>query len=53
MARKPRIEYPGAFLHVIARGNNRQEIFHDDEDRRHYFEGLKEKGGRLESDLVH
>jgi putative transposase len=40
MARKPRLEYPGALLHVIARGNNRQEIFHDDEDRRAYLERL-------------
>jgi len=40
MARKPRIEYPGALLHVIARGNNRQEIFHDDEDRRAYLKRL-------------
>jgi len=49
MARKPRIEYPGALVHVIARGNNRQEIFHDDEDRRAYLErlGLYLAGGRL------
>lgn len=40
MARKPRIEFPGALLHVIVRGNNRQEIFHDDEDRRAYLERL-------------
>jgi putative transposase len=40
MARKPRLEYPGALLHVIVRGNNRQEIFHDDEDRRAYLERL-------------
>jgi len=49
MARKPRIEYPGALVHVIARGNNRQEIFHDDEDRRAYLErlGLYLAGGRV------
>jgi len=40
MARKPRIEFPGALLHVIVRGNNRQEIFHDDADRRSYLERL-------------
>jgi REP element-mobilizing transposase RayT len=29
MARKPRIEYEGAFYHVITRGNQRQKIFKD------------------------
>ncbi len=33
MARPLRIEYPGAFYHVTARGNARQNIFLDDEDR--------------------
>jgi REP element-mobilizing transposase RayT len=27
MARKPRIEYEGAFYHVITRGNRKQKIF--------------------------
>jgi len=27
MARKPRIHYPGAFYHVILRGNGGQDIF--------------------------
>lgn len=40
MARKPRIEFPGAFYHVIARGNNRQKIFIDGEDYRHFLERL-------------
>lgn len=40
MARKPRIEYPGAFFHIIARGNNREDIFRDNEDRQHYLEHL-------------
>ena len=40
MARKPGIEYPGALFHVIVSGNIRQEIFHDDEDRRAYLERL-------------
>jgi hypothetical protein len=29
MARKPRIEYEGAFYHVITRGNQKQKIFKD------------------------
>ena len=33
MARKPRIHYPGAFYHVILRGNAGDPIFFDDQDR--------------------
>lgn len=33
MARQLRIEYPGAVYHVYARGNGRQAIYLDDEDR--------------------
>ena len=48
MARKPRIEYPGAFYHIIVRGNRREDIFLDDEDRHEYLNRLrryKEKTG--------
>jgi putative transposase len=38
MARRPRIEYPGALYHVITRGNHRQKIFYDDDDRAKYLE---------------
>ena len=41
MARKPRVEFPGAFYHVISRGNQRQAIFHDDRDRQYYLERLE------------
>jgi len=41
MARKPRIQYPGAFYHIIVRGNQRQNIFIDDEDRLEYIRRLK------------
>jgi REP element-mobilizing transposase RayT len=37
MARKPRIEFEGAFYHVIARGNQRQQIFKDKEDYGRYL----------------
>jgi putative transposase len=40
MARKPRIQFEGAFYHVIVRGNQRQDIFLDDDDRSRYLEGL-------------
>ena len=42
MARKPRVEYAGAFYHVICRGNQRQVIFRSDADRRYYLERLEE-----------
>jgi len=41
MARKPRIEYPRAFYHIIARGNRKERIFLDDGDRNHLLELLK------------
>ncbi len=40
MARKPRIEFEGAFYHVITRGNQRQKIFRDEEDYGKYLELL-------------
>lgn len=40
MARKPRIEFEGAFYHVIVRGNQRQKIFKDTLDYTKYLEIL-------------
>lgn len=40
MARNPRIEYEGAFYHVITRGNQRQKIFKDKYDFIRYLEIL-------------
>ena len=40
MARKPRIEYPRAFFHIIVRGNNREDIFRDSADYLRYLEKL-------------
>jgi len=40
MARPLRIEYPGAVYHITARGNAREPIFKDDEDRRGFLEIL-------------
>ena len=42
MARKIRIEYPGAVYHVMARGNNRQKIFKTDKDRERFLATLAE-----------
>jgi REP element-mobilizing transposase RayT len=40
--RSIRIEYPGAFYHVMARGNRREAIFHDETDRRFFLQTLGE-----------
>ncbi len=37
MARKPRIEYEGAFYHVITRGNQRRRLFKGDDDFQKYI----------------
>ena len=41
MSRKPRVEFAGAFYHVISRGNQRQTIFHSDADRGYYLDRLE------------
>ena len=40
MARSVRIEFPGAHYHVMARGNRREAIFLDDDDRRFFLHCL-------------
>ncbi len=42
MARKLRVEYPGAIYHVMNRGDRREPIFQDDADRRRFVETLGE-----------
>jgi len=42
MARQIRIEYPGAFYHVFSRGNQKQPIFLNDEDRHFFLKCLRE-----------
>ena len=37
MARPLRLQFPGGIYHVAARGNDRQEIFLDDEDRSRFL----------------
>jgi len=41
MARPLRIEFEGAVYHVTSRGNARQAIFLDDEDRESFLKRLK------------
>jgi REP element-mobilizing transposase RayT len=42
MARKLRVQYPGAIYHVMNRGDRREPIFRDDADRRRFLETLAE-----------
>ena len=42
MSRKLRIEYPGAMDHVMNRGDQREDIFRDDEDRQKFLATLGE-----------
>jgi len=42
MARPLRLEFPGALYHVTARGNQRENIFEDNDDRRQFLLVLQE-----------
>jgi putative transposase len=46
MARQPRLEYAGAFHHVMSRGNDGIPIFRDDADRVLFLEFLGEEVSR-------
>jgi len=48
MSRKLRIEYPGAMYHVMNRGDQREDIFKDDEDRQRFVSTLGEACGKTE-----
>lgn len=51
MARKPRLHYPGAMYHVILRGNDKQDVFFDPNDRRSFYallaDGVERFGHRI------
>jgi hypothetical protein len=40
MARKLRVEYPGAICHVLNRGDRREPIFWDNADRQRFVEAM-------------
>ena len=42
MARSIRIEFAGAFYHVMARGNHKEAIYQDDDDRRFFMKCVAE-----------
>ena len=47
MSRKPRVSIVGVPQHVIQRGNNRQAIFDNDEDRQAYITWLKDAADKF------
>ncbi len=46
MARPLRIEFAGALYHITSRGDRREAIFEDDEDRERFLAVLGEVVGR-------
>ena len=48
MSRKLRIEHPGAMYHVMNRGDQREDIFRDDEDRQRFLCTLSEACGKTD-----
>ncbi|UCF90286.1 MAG: transposase, partial [Desulfobacterales bacterium] len=52
MARPLRVEYPGAFYHVINRGNNQEKIFETDRDKEKFLEYLAKAAERF-SIVIH
>jgi hypothetical protein len=57
MPRALRIEYPGAIYHVLSRGDRREEIFRDDEDRARFVSALQQtcesvRGGGVAEKLL-
>jgi hypothetical protein len=47
MSRKLRLEYPGAMYHVMNRGDQREDIFRDDEDRQRFLSTVVEGSGKV------
>ena len=52
MARPLRVEYPGAYYHVINRGNRRQTVFSDACDAVLFFEKLEEFSGNYHVEVL-
>jgi len=48
MARPWRIEYEGAYYHVLSRGNEGKDIFYDDKDRKVFIETMGEASQRFD-----
>jgi putative transposase len=52
MVRPLRVEYPGAYYHVINRGNNQEKIFLNDRDKEKFLEYLEKAKDRF-SIIIH
>ncbi|MBW1981789.1 MAG: transposase [Deltaproteobacteria bacterium] len=52
MARQLRIEYEGAYYHVLSRGNKQQAIFLSDHDRKTFIKTLVRMSERFELDII-
>lgn len=52
MARPLRIEYEGAYYHVMSRGNNQQAVFLSDRDRNTFLETLERMSERFDVDII-
>ena len=51
MARAWRIEYEGALYHGLSRGNERQDIVNNDDDRKLFLATAGKMGQRFEIDI--
>jgi len=51
MTRAWRIEYEGALYHVLSRGNEKQDIVINDDDRKLFLDTAGEMAERFEIDL--
>jgi REP element-mobilizing transposase RayT len=51
MSRAWRIEYEGAFYHLLSRGNERGDIFFDRQDRQRFLDTVEEMSQRFEIDV--
>ena len=51
MARPLRIEFDGAYYHVLSRGNNKSSIFREEEDYRDFLDLLDQMNDRFSIDI--
>jgi REP element-mobilizing transposase RayT len=51
MARPLRIEFEGALYHILSRGNDRQDIYLNDDDYKTFLSVLEEMSSRFEVDI--
>jgi REP element-mobilizing transposase RayT len=51
MGRAWRIEYEGAYYHILSRGNERKDIFLDDDDRHVFLDTIGDMSERFEVNI--